>query len=211
MNLPRVYPILDTRLIRDRALDVVDAAEAFLEAGAKILQLRHKDFFGRDLFRQAQQMASLCRENDALFVINDRADVALLLDAALHVGQDDLLADSARQIVGANRVLGVSTHNEEQFRDASTTSADYLALGPIFGTSNKLNPDPTVGVNELARLRMLSTKPLVAIGGITREHARSVWLAGADSIAVVGDLYPQDCDKPALRARMEEWLMVARG
>jgi thiamine-phosphate pyrophosphorylase len=102
-------------------------------------------------------------------------------------------------------MLGFSTHNEAQLRAAASEPVDYLALGPIFGTSTKLNPDPVVGVDELRRLRALTTRPLVAIGGITRANALSVLDAGADSVAVIGDLFPDDGN---IRGRVEQWISL---
>jgi thiamine-phosphate pyrophosphorylase len=122
-------------------------------------------------------------------IMNDRADLCLAaaLDG-LHVGQDDLSPDSARLILGPDRWLGVSTHNPEQLGEADKTSADYLAIGPVFATSSKANPDPIVGLEGVRRARELTCKPLVAIGGITRANARAVIEAGADSVAVISDL-----------------------
>jgi thiamine-phosphate pyrophosphorylase len=122
-------------------------------------------------------------------IMNDRADLCVAAQYdGLHVGQDDLLPESARSIIGPTRWLGVSTHNPEQLAEADKTSADYLAIGPIFATSSKANPDPVVGLEGLRRARELTRKPLVAIGGITRANARSVIEAGADSVAVISDL-----------------------
>lgn len=134
--------------------------------------------------------------------MNDRADVAKLLDAALHLGQDDLPPSAARRIVGERGAIGFSTHNEAQLRAGDREPVDYLAIGPIFGTSSKENPDPVVGLDELRRLRAFTEKPLVAIGGITRANALSVFEAGADSVAVIGDLYPDP------RTQAEEWLAI---
>jgi thiamine-phosphate pyrophosphorylase len=121
--------------------------------------------------------------------MNDRADLCIAAGfEGLHVGQDDLLPKSARRIIGADRGLGVSTHNPEQLAEADKTSADYLAIGPIFATGSKANPDPIVGPDGLRRARELTRKLLVAIGGITRANARSVLDAGADSVAVISDL-----------------------
>ena len=123
--------------------------------------------------------------------MNDRADLCLAADFdGVHVGQDDLFPESVRKIIGPNRWLGVSTHNPEQLRAADLTSADYLAIGPVFATSSKQNPDPVVGLDGIRRARELTRKPLVAIGGITRQNAASVIAAGADSVAVISDLLP---------------------
>ena len=188
-----------------RGIDPLAAAKQILEAGARVLQFRHKGLFSRDVFDQARQIAAICRGADALFVINDRADVARLLDAALHLGQDDLSPTDARRVLGDGPLIGFSTHNESQLRAAADEPADYLAFGPIFGTASNANPDPVVGLDELRRLRGLTDRPLVAIGGITRANARSVMDAGADSVAVIGDLFPEDGD---IRSRVEEWLAI---
>jgi len=122
-------------------------------------------------------------------IMNDRADLCLAAGFdGLHVGQDDLSPEAARLIVGAARWLGVSTHNPEQLAEADKSSADYLAIGPIFATTSKANPDPVVGLAGVRRARELTRQPLVAIGGITRANARSVIEAGADSVAVISDL-----------------------
>ena len=205
MNLPAFYPVLDTGLLARRGMDPGLAAEAILEAGAQILQFRHKEFFSREVFAHAERIAGLCRRAGALFVVNDRADFAALLHAALHLGQDDLAPGDARKIV-PNAVLGFSTHNEAQLASGDREAVDYLALGPIFGTGSKTNPDPVVGVDRLRALRPITRKPLVAIGGITRETAHSVLAAGADSLAVISDLFPEDLSKATLRARSVEWI-----
>ena len=150
----------------------------------------------------------MCADTGALFVINDRADMAMLLDSALHVGQDDLPPGVARRLIGADRVLGFSTHNEMQLRAAAAEPVDYVALGPIFGTVSKRHPDPVVGLVELRRLRALAKTPVVAIGGITLATAQDVMNAGAESIAVIGDLFPEACTLQNLRSRAEEWLRV---
>jgi thiamine-phosphate pyrophosphorylase len=199
--LPRVYPILDTGLLTRHRIAPIAAAEAILDAGAQILQLRHKAFFSRDDFSVAQQIAVLCQQAGATFVINDRADIAMLLDAALHLGQLDLPPEAARRLSPA-RLIGFSTHNERQLVLGDQQPVDYLAIGPIFTTGSKENPDPVVGLEELRRLRPMTNKPLVAIGGITRLNAPQVWNAGADSIAVIGDLLPE------IRQRTSDWLAM---
>ncbi len=201
--LPRFYPILDTAVAARHSVDLLLAAEQILDGGARILQFRHKGFFSGETLAAAQRMAALCRAADAQFVVNDRADLAALLGAALHLGQDDLTPSAARKIAGSAAIIGFSTHNEHQLRSAASEPANYLALGPIFGTASKQNPDPVVGLAELRRLRSFTNRPLVAIGGITRVNAREVLAAGADSVAVIGDLFPEDGN---LRARTQEWL-----
>jgi thiamine-phosphate pyrophosphorylase len=198
------YPLLDTGLLARRGLAVTDAAEAILQAGARIVQFRHKGFFSRDVFEDAQQIAGLCRAANAVFVINDRVDIAMLLGAGVHLGQDDLAPKDARGIP----LIGFSTHNERQLRAGDCEPVDYLAIGPIFPTGSKQNPDPALGIDQLRSLRALTRKPLVAIGGITRETALAVLEAGADSVAVIGDLFPDPCTKASVVARAKEWLAI---
>lgn len=203
-DLPRFYPILDSGLAVRHGIDLVQAAAEILEGGARILQFRHKSFFSREIFAAMERMAALCRDAGIPFVVNDRADLAAILGAALHLGQDDLPPATARKITGPRAVIGFSTHNEAQLREAGEEgTADYLALGPIFGTATKENPDPTVGLSELKRLRPLVNQPLVAIGGITLENASATLAAGADSVSVIGDLF---VNPSALRARTREWV-----
>lgn len=203
--LPRFYPILDTDTAARRGIDVVTAAGQILDAGAQILQLRHKGFFSREVFETLERVAARCKKAGVTFVVNDRPDLARLVNAAVHLGQDDLPPTAVRRMVGSETLIGFSTHNEPQLRAAGEEPADYLALGPIFATVSKQNPDPQVGLEGLRRLRPLTARPLVAIGGITRENARDVLAAGADSVAVIGDVFPENGD---LLARAEEWLSL---
>jgi thiamine-phosphate pyrophosphorylase len=202
--IPAFYPLVDIGW----GLPAVAAAEAILEAGARILQFRHKGMFSRQVLEEAEKIASLCRDAGALFVVNDRADIAMLLDAELHLGQDDLPPADARKIMPPDRIIGFSTHDADQLRAGDREPVDYLAIGPIFGTASKQNPAPVVGLDRLRTLRALTQKPLVAIGGITRETAPAVFDAGADSVAIIGDLYPHPLTKASLRARAEEWLAI---
>jgi thiamine-phosphate pyrophosphorylase len=196
---------LDSDALDRTGITLEAAAAAVLEGGAEILQLRHKRHWSRTAFDSARKIESLCAEAGAQFVVNDRADFALLLDAGLHVGQDDLPPRDARNLIGADRLLGFSSHNPRQLCAAGGEPIDYAALGPIFGTASKENPDPVVGVEELRRCRALIEKPLVAIGGITLENAAAVWSAGADSVAVIGGLLPAMASTRGLRERMELW------
>ncbi len=209
LRLPRLYPVLDTATLARRGLEPEQAAEAILEAGARILQLRHKGFFTRRLFEVAGHIAALCRRYGAWFIVNDRADIALLVGAGLHVGQDDLPPAEARRLLGSGRVIGFSTHTPQQLASALAEPVDYVAFGPIFATGSKLNPDPVVGLAQLPELAArahAASRPLVAIGGITRERALEVLAAGADSLAVIADLYPDPCSADSLRQRVREWL-----
>ena len=204
MKLPRVYPILDTESLARRAIALEGAAAAFLEGGAGILQIRHKGHWSRDLFAACRQVARLCQEAGVDLIVNDRADFALLLDAGLHLGQDDLPPREARKLMGPDAAIGFSSHDVNQLSAAGGEPVDYVALGPVFGTASKQNPDPVVGVEEVRRSRPLLDKPLVAIGGITRANARSVIDAGADAVAVISDLL-RDPGKSA-----EEFLRILR-
>ncbi len=218
--LPPVYPILDTASLDRLGIDPVLAAEAFLEGGAAILQFRHKAFWSRDTFRQAGRIAELCREAGAAFIVNDRADYAALLHSGLHLGQDDLLPTDARKLLPAPAVIGFSTHNAAQMTAAQIEPVDYVAFGPVFPTTSKERPDPTTGIDTLRAVRALTSLPLVAIGGITRENAHLCRNAGATSVAVISDLLPVSFPvsgftsisdtKHALRERMTEWQQLTR-
>jgi thiamine-phosphate pyrophosphorylase len=210
MRLPRVYPILDTESLDRRAIALETAAAAFLEGGAGILQIRHKRHWSRGFFETARTVARLCREAGAALVINDRADFAMLLEAGLHVGQDDLSPRDARRLMGPDASIGFSSHNVNQLCAAGGEPVDYVALGPVFSTDSKLNPDPVTGVEEIRRCRSLIEKPLVAIGGITQENALDVWRAGADSVAVIAGLLPDPATAHSLRERMEQWQQLVK-
>jgi thiamine-phosphate pyrophosphorylase len=134
------------------------------------------------------------------FFVNDRPDVAFLAGATgVHVGQADLDVEQARLVVGSDKLVGVSTHNLEQFERAADSTADYIAIGPVFSTTSKTNPDPVVGVDFIRRVRSLTDKPIVAIGGITLERAATLIEAGADSVAVISGIF--SAPNPAKRAR----------
>lgn len=209
MRFPRVYPILDTETLAQHGIALDTAAAALLEGGAGILQVRQKGHWTRQVFESARQVACLCREAGAVLVVNDRADFAMLLEGGLHIGQEDLAPRDARKLIGPDALLGFSSHNLEQLSAAGGEPVDYVALGPVYPTSSKHNPDPVVGVDEVRRLRPLIEKPLVAIGGITRANAAGVFNAGADSVAVISDLVPQCPTARSLRERMEEWQRIA--
>jgi thiamine-phosphate pyrophosphorylase len=155
----------------------------------ELIQYRDKQASSRILYRTSVEIVSRLRPLAVRFIVNDRPDVAVLAEAAgVHVGQDDLPVERARAIVGVDRWVGVSTHTLEQVREADRTSANYIAFGPIFQTTTKVPADPTVGTDGLRQARKLTGKPLVAIGGITVDCAEDVWHAGADVVAVSGDI-----------------------
>ncbi len=187
VQVPRLYPILDAACFPD-GLAMFAAAQELAAAGCTLIQYRNKRGNARQMLDQARELKQRIGDRVKL-IINDRADLCLAANFdGLHIGQDDLSPESARHIIGPDRWLGVSTHNFAQLAAAEQTDADYLAIGPIFATTSKANPDPVVGLETVRRARELTRKPLVAIGGITRENARSVLDAGADSVAVISDL-----------------------
>ena len=184
--LPRLYVILDAALL---TVPETECAQKLADAGVRLLQYRNKSASSGELFESSKRLASQLAPQGVTLVVNDRADVASVVNAAgVHLGQDDLSVEAARRIIGAEKWVGVSTHNRQQFERAAATSADYIAVGPVFATSTKANPDPVVGIDFLRRVRALTTKPIVAIGGITLARAAEVIRAGADSIAVVRDI-----------------------
>ncbi len=206
-QLPKLYPIVDTASCAGRELSPVLLTEVLLDAGVRILQYRHKDPWTAANFEEARNIAALCGEAGVLFVLNDRADYARLLGAALHVGQDDLPPLAARKVIG-DEVMGFSTHNREQLLRGNDEPVEYLALGPVFATQSKVRPDPAVGVEGVRALRPLTAKPLTAIGGVSLENAREVLNAGANSVAVISALLPERCDKKSLRGRAEQWMQT---
>src|SRR5579875_900464 len=198
-KLPRFYPILDTAALFRQDLSPVTVAETLLTAGARILQYRHKDVWMQADFDTAKRIAKLCHEAGVLFVLNDRADFARLMGAALHVGQDDLPPIAARKVL-SDEVMGFSTHNELQLTRADEEPVEYLSIGPIFATQSKFPADPVVGIDGLRKLRPLTRKPLVAIGGIDPMNAREVLAAGADSVAMISAiLRASGRDKKAMK------------
>jgi thiamine-phosphate pyrophosphorylase len=207
MEIPAFYPIIDTQVLAQAGLTPVEMARALARAHVSLVQFRHKGVYTREILAQAEEVGKIVRQSGARYIINDRADIALMLAAdGVHVGQDDLPPANVRKLVGEGMILGFSTHNEQQLRDGDREPVDYLALGPIFGTPSKQNPDPVVGTVELARLRAFTNKPLVAIGGITRANAREVLAAGASSLAIISDAVGADLD-----ARLAEWISRTSG
>lgn len=187
-ELPHLYPITDRRL---SGLSHAEQVARLCEGGARVVQLREKHLPAREFYAEASEALKVARRFDARLIVNDRVDLALALGAdGVHVGQDDLPPESVRELLGARKVVGFSTHNVEQAVAAARLPLDYVAVGPVFGTSSKENPDPVVGLEGVRRVRaeVGRTVKLVAIGGITAELAPSVIEAGADSVAVIGAL-----------------------
>ena len=206
IGLPRLYAILDADYF-SRGDAVFAAAEELVAGGCTLIQYRNKSGNARAMLEQARELrrlfpgtqsqnahpvakdATRVGQPRVRLIMNDRADLCLAAEFdGVHVGQGDLSPESLRAIIGPERLLGVSTHNPEQLREADLSAADYLAIGPVFATSGKDRPDPVVGLEGVRRARTLTRKPLVAIGGITRANAASVIEGGADSVAVISDL-----------------------
>jgi len=214
LDLPRLYCIVDAALF-STSTKLLAFADELVRAGCVLLQYRNKSGNARVMLAQTRELKvqitshsqvsqnqrdsaagsgqALGHTNPSLnsvrLIMNDRPDLCLAADfEGVHVGQDDLSPESVRKIIGPDRWLGVSTHNPEQLQEADLTTAGYVAIGPVFATSSKENPDPVIGLEGVRRARALTRKPLVAIGGITRANAASVIDAGADSVAVISDL-----------------------
>ena len=206
MILPPLYPIVDVETLIRRGISLTQFVCELRDAGVRLLQYRDKVGGPQEVLRAAAEISAVFAGVEATLVMNDRADLAVLAGwSGVHVGQGDLLPRDARRVLGGNSrfpagmterkakasgsVVGVSTHTEEQVRVADASVADYVAVGPVFGTSTKLDAEPAVGLEGVQQARALTSKPLVAIGGITLQNARSVVDAGADSVAVISGLF----------------------
>jgi thiamine-phosphate pyrophosphorylase len=201
--LPNLYPIIDRATLEAHNVSVAAFAHGLGDAGLTLVQYRDKLGAPQEVLRAAVEIAEAFVGLKATLILNDRADLAALLGWGLHVGQGDLPPADARRVLGSGSRfpagmttrktktswVGVSTHTEEQVRLAEASTADYVAIGPVFATSTKADAEPVVGLEGVRRARELTTKPLVAIGGITRENCRSVIDAGADSVAVISGLF----------------------
>jgi thiamine-phosphate pyrophosphorylase len=208
LTLPKLYAITDARL---SGLSHAEQVARLADGGATLIQLREKYASPRDFYREAQDALRVARERGVTVIINDRADIALALGGdGVHLGQDDLPPEAARRLLGERFVIGYSTHSLAQLEAAARLPVDYVAFGPVFATRTKENPDPSVGLELLARARALlpPTLPLVAIGGITRENARQTLDAGADSVAVVSALISEPAE---IVGRTREFLDVLAG
>jgi len=203
LDLPTIAQVAGHEAVADF---VTLAAQALFASNISTLQLRAKDCSPQEVLRFAEAIksgrdvaGSACK-----LILNDRPDLVELAGFdGCHLGQQDLSLEGARRILARPKILGLSTHSAAQIEAANTTDADYVAIGPIFATSSKLNPDPVVGLDGFARLRKLTSKPVVAIGGITHVNFRAVLDAGADSVAVIGDLY-RSCTTANFAERVAE-------
>src|SRR5438876_3594170 len=191
--MPRLYAILDASCFSTKR-ELLSAAEELVAAGVTLIQYRNKSGNAKIILDQVRQLTESVSRTRASaphlrLIMNDRADLCLAAEFdGVHVGQDDLSPDGVRKVIGGTLWLGVSTHNPRQVADADSTAANYLAIGPVFATASKANPDPVIGLEGVRKARGLTPKPLVAIGGITRANCREVIAAGADGVAVISDL-----------------------
>ncbi len=203
MVLSRLYAILDASCFADPA-GLMDAAEQLVNGGVTLLQYRNKSGDARHMLEHARELKRRIA-NRAKLIMNDRADLCLAAGFdGVHVGQDDLSPESVRSLIGPELWLGISTHNPSQIGEADKTSANYVAIGPVFPTLSKEKPDPVVGLEGIRQARALTSKPLVAIGGITCRNCRQVIEAGANSVAVISDLVGEP------RKSAEEFFRVLR-
>ena len=188
-RFPRLYPIVDEGVLELRDVALGRVAEDLKAAGVELLQYRNKVAEPDSILRSAAVVWEVFAGTVCRLIMNDRPDLAVLAGfGGVHVGQGDLSPEDARRVVGVERWVGISTHDDEQVRVANETSADYVAVGPVFATGTKVDAEPVIGLEGVRRARALTKKPIVAIGGITRGSARSVIDAGADSVAVISGL-----------------------
>ena len=184
----------------------VSLAETLLEAGARIMQLRLKDAPGRDFLAAARAIAAICRSRDAILIVNDRVDIAILAGAhGVHLGQTDLPLEAARRVAGPGMMIGISTHNVEQARAAEIGGADYIGFGPMYPGGLK-NIVAGVGLDKLRAIRAAVKIPIVAIGGITEAHVAETLAAGADAVAIITDVV----NAPDIAAKVRSVLALAR-
>jgi thiamine-phosphate pyrophosphorylase len=182
-----LYTIADT--LGRSELSFVDLAEQLCTGGAKLMQLRVKELPARDFLAIAQEVRPICRRFGCLLIINDRADIALAVDAdGVHVGQEDLPLIATRKVIGPGKIIGVSTHDPTQAVIAQRNGADYIGFGPLFGTTTKTTGYSARGLDQLREIRQIVSLPIAAIGGVTSERARSALAAGANAVAMISDL-----------------------
>jgi thiamine-phosphate pyrophosphorylase len=186
-QLPKIYPITDRNI---SGLSHVEQVRRLIEGGARLIQLREKTAGAGEFYSQAIEAIEYARGREVKIIINDRVDIALAARAdGVHLGQGDLPPEEARMILGEGAIIGFSTHSVEQAAVALQLPIDYLAIGPIFATSTKADPDPVVRLDGIRKVRSIAGSfPVVAIGGISRSNVNHVFEAGADSAAVISDL-----------------------
>ena len=192
-KIPRLYAILDGTAVRAADFDLLAAARSLRDAGVRLLQYRDKDAAESELFKNACAIGSIFDGCDTTLILNDWPEISVAANwHGVHVGQSDISVLEARRLVGDGRLVGVSTHSPAQFRNALETDADYIAYGPIFSTVTKRDAEAPIGVQGLRNVRTLGRRSLVAIGGISSGRMKSVFAAGADSVAVISALFQRE-------------------
>jgi thiamine-phosphate pyrophosphorylase len=206
MTLPHLYPILDREVLARSGISLETAAGSLRQAGVCWLQYRDKQGSDAEVVAAMQRLRRVFAGGSATLLLNDRAHLCVAAAAdGVHLGQQDMPPQEARRLLGPGAILGISTHNQAQLRDAvAAGAADYVAIGPVFRTGTKQNPDPVVGLAGVAAARALTTLPLVAIGGIQPEAARAVFDAGADAVAMISALMPSPRQRAALPLSAEQ-------
>lgn len=205
LKLPKIYPITNVELSE---LSHADQVRALADAGCRFAQIREKSGSSRAIFDSVVEAVSIAEAVGMKIILNDRVDIAIAARVhGVHLGQDDLSPAEARKLLGDDAIIGYSTHSVEQAIEAAKLPINYVAIGPIFATTTKENPDPVVGLDGIRRVRdAIGDLPLVAIGGIDITSVHSVLAAGADSAAIISDLFATGTD---LGARFRALEMAA--
>lgn len=185
-----LYFITDSRLTGRTVLEDVGSA---IHAGVKIIQYREKDLTTREMIDEAGKICRLCRENDVLFIINDRVDIALAVDAdGVHLGNEDMPYEATRRILGNTKIIGLTVHDVGEAIEAERIGADYIGISPIFETTTKPDAGTPAGIDLIKYIKKAVKIPFVAIGGINQDNIKSVLEAGARSIAVISAIVTKD-------------------
>jgi thiamine-phosphate pyrophosphorylase len=212
--LPRLYPILDADALARAGVPLVTGARALYDAGLRWVQYRDKPGSDAAVAESMRELRAIFPAGEAVLLLNDRLHLCGQTGAnGVHIGQQDMPPAEARRVLdmdgGPGRLLGISTHNVAQLRAALATGApDYVAIGPVYATGSKKNPDPVVGLEGVRAARALTRLPLVAIGGVTADNGREVIEAGADAVAVISALLPQG-DR-SMEERVRDFLAFLR-
>lgn len=206
-GIPRLYPILDPGLLAHAGIAMEDFARDLRDAGVRFLQYRDKESPDRQVLERAALLRGIFPASDSALILNDRADLCSIAGFdGVHLGQEDMSPREARDLLGPKALIGLSTHTRDHLLAPGAIAADYIAAGPVYATSSKKNPDPVIGLKGVRAARSLTGKPLVAIGGITRENCLAVLAAGAHSVAVISALLP--AGGKSARGLAEEFLRL---
>lgn len=204
MQIKGLYAIIDNSL--SPSVSNIEIARKLLTGGARIVQLRGKGLSSRELLKEAREICTLTKKAGTLFIVNDRADVALLSNAdGVHLGQDDLPVAEARKMLERGKLVGISTHNIEQALKAEHEGADYIGFGPVFGTTTKADAEEAKGIEALRGVKKGVSIPVVAIGGINLENLKEVIDAGADGVAVISAIVKAENIEDATRRFVKVW------